>query len=230
MRVPPIEPPPSRYAMPSPEMAPAHGCLAGGGDLEPGTILAAYRRGIFPWPDPEGRLLWWSPDPRAVLPLDAFHESRSLRRTRRCSRFRVTRDQACSAVIAGCAERPEGSWITAEMQRAYERLHVLGWVHSVETWHDDRLVGGVYGVAIGGFFAAESKFHRMSDASKVALAALVEWLGARAFQLLDVQLPTDHLRSLGVVEIPRREYLRLLPAAVAADVSFAASGEREPIL
>lgn len=209
-------------------MAPAHGCLAGGGDLEPGTILAAYRRGIFPWPDPEGRLLWWSPDPRAVLPLDAFHESRSLRRTRRRGAFRVTRDQACGAVIAGCAERPEGSWITPEMQRAYERLHTLGWVHSVEAWHGDRLVGGVYGVAIGGVFAAESKFHRASDASKVALAALVEWLAARGYQLLDVQLPTDHLRRLGVIEMPRHEYLRRLPAAVAANVSFADGLEPTP--
>ncbi len=221
-RVPPIEPPPSRYAMPSPEMAPAHGCLAGGGDLEPGTILAAYRRGIFPWPDPDGRLLWWSPDPRAILPLDGFHESRSLRRTRRRGTFRVTHDEACGAVIAGCAERSEGSWITPEMHRAYERLHGLGWVHSVDVWEGARLVGGVYGVAIGGFFAAESKFHRVRDASKVALAELVEWLGSRGFQLLDVQLPTDHLRRLGVIEISRREYLRRLPAAVAADVTFAA--------
>lgn len=218
--LPPIEPPPSRYAMPSPELAPSHGCLAGGGDLEPGTILAAYRRGIFPWPDRDGRLLWWSPDPRAVLPLDGFHESRSLRRVRGRGIYRITRDQACAAVIAGCAERPEGSWITPAMRRAYEQLHALGWVHSVEAWQDERLVGGVYGVAVGGFFAAESKFHRARDASKVALAELVEWLSASGFLLLDVQLPTDHLRSLGVIEISRREYLRRLPVAVAADASF----------
>jgi leucyl/phenylalanyl-tRNA--protein transferase len=206
--------------MPPAGLAPPHGCLAAGGDLEPGTILAAYRSGIFPWPDPDGRLLWWSPDPRAVLPLDGFHESRSLRRLRRRGVYRVTRDQALAQVIAGCAERAEGTWITPAMRRAYERLHALGWVHSVEVWQGATLVGGLYGVAIGGLFAAESKFHRASDASKVALAALVEWLAARRFHLLDVQLATDHLRTLGVIEIPRDEYLRRLPAALAVETSF----------
>lgn len=206
--------------MPSAALAPAHGCLAAGGDLEPGTVLAAYRNGIFPWPDPDGRLLWWSPDPRAVLPLDGFHESRSLRRLRRRSRYRVTRDRACAAVIAGCAERVEGTWITPAMRHAYERLHALGWVHSVEVWEGERLIGGVYGVAIGGLFAAESKFHRVRDASKVALAELVSWLANRGFALLDVQLATDHLRTLGVIEISRREYLQRLSEALAADPSF----------
>jgi leucyl/phenylalanyl-tRNA---protein transferase len=215
----PIEPSPSRYAMPRAEQAPPHGCLAAGGDLEPGTILSAYRGGIFPWPDPEGRLLWWSPDPRAVLPLDGFHESRSLRRVRRRGRLRVTRDEACEAVIAGCGERVEGTWITPAMRLAYERLHRLGWVHSVEVWDGARLVGGVYGVAIGGFFAAESKFHRVPDASKIALAALVEWLAARGFVLLDVQLATDHLRTLGVIEITRTEYLRRLAHALTVETS-----------
>jgi leucyl/phenylalanyl-tRNA--protein transferase len=204
--------------MPPPESAPPHGCLAAGGDLEPGTVLAAYRRGIFPWPDPDGRLLWWSPDPRAVLPLDGFHESRSLRRVRRGGVYRVSRDEACAAVIAGCADRAEGTWITPAMRRAYERLHALGWVHSVEVWQHTELVGGVYGVAIGGFFAAESKFHRAPNASKVALAELVAWLAADGFELLDVQLATDHLRSLGVVEIARKEYLQRLAAAIGARV------------
>lgn len=206
--------------MPSAELAPPHGCLAAGGDLEPGTVLAAYRNGIFPWPDPSGRLLWWSPDPRAVLPLDGFHESRSLRRVRRRGTYRVTRDQDCAGVMAGCADRDEGTWITPAIRRAYSRLHALGWVHSVEVWRDEVLVGGLYGIAIGGFFAAESKFHRAPDASKVALAELVAWLAERGFRLLDVQLATDHLRSLGVVEIPRREYLRRLPDALAVDASF----------
>lgn len=206
--------------MPSAELAPSHGCLAAGGDLEPGTVLAAYRNGIFPWPDPSGRLLWWSPDPRAVLPLDGFHESRSLRRVRRRGTYRVTRDQDCAGVMAGCADRDEGTWITPAIRRAYSRLHALGWVHSVEVWRDEVLVGGLYGIAIGGFFAAESKFHRAPDASKVALAELVAWLAERGFRLLDVQLATDHLRSLGVVEIPRREYLRRLPDALAVDASF----------
>jgi leucyl/phenylalanyl-tRNA--protein transferase len=202
--------------MPPPESAPPHGCLAAGGDLEPGTVLAAYRRGIFPWPDPDGRLLWWSPDPRAVLPLDGFHESRTLRRVRRGGVYRVSRDEACAAVIAGCADRVEGTWITPEMRRAYERLHGLGWVHSVEVWQGTELVGGVYGVAIGSFFAAESKFHRAPNASKVALAELVAWLAAEGFELLDVQLATDHLRTLGVVEIARKDYLQRLAAAVGA--------------
>ncbi len=211
----PIEPPPSRYVMPAARSAPSHGCLAAGGDLEPGTILAAYRSGIFPWPDQDGRLLWWSPDPRAILPLDGFHESRSLRRLRRLGRYRVTRDQACAAVIAGCADRPEGTWITPAIRDAYGRLHRLGWVHSVEVWDGAVLVGGVYGVAIGGFFAAESKFHRAPNASKVALAELVEWLAAERFRLLDVQLATEHLRSLGVVEITRADYLGRLATALA---------------
>ncbi len=200
--------------MPRTDSAPPHGCLAAGGDLEPGTVLAAYRSGIFPWPDPDGRLLWWSPDPRAILPLDAFHASRSLARLRRRGSYRVTRDRACADVIAGCADRVEGTWITPAMRRAYERLHQLGWVHSVEVWQEEALVGGVYGVAIGRFFAAESKFHRAPNASKVALAELVEWLRSEGFRLLDVQLATDHLKTLGVVEIPRAEYLARLADAL----------------
>ncbi len=203
--------------MPPAASAPSHGCLAAGGDLAPGTILAAYRQGIFPWPDPDGRLLWWSPDPRAILPLDGFHASRRLARLRRQGRYRVTHDGDCAGVIAGCADRAEGTWITPAMRHAYERLHALGWVHSVEVWDEtETLVGGVYGVAIGRFFAAESKFHRAPNVSKIALAALVEWLASEECELLDVQLATDHLRSLGVVEIARAEYLRRLQAAIAA--------------
>ena len=205
--------------MPRTDSAPPHGCLAAGGDLEPGTVLAAYRHGIFPWPDPDGRLLWWSPDPRAILPLDGFHVSRSLARLQRRGTYRVTRDRACADVIGGCAERAEGTWITTGIRRAYERLHQLGWVHSVEVWQGDALVGGVYGVAIGRFFAAESKFHRAPNASKVALAELVDWLGSEGFRLLDVQLATDHLRSLGVIEIPRTEYLARLADALDVSVS-----------
>lgn len=123
-------------------------------------------------------------------------------------------------MVAGCADRTEGTWITPEIRRAYARLHALGWVHSVEVWEGSTLVGGLYGVSIGGFFAAESKFHRAPDASKVALAGLVEWLATRHFGLLDVQLTTDHLRTLGVVEISRAEYLRRLPGALAIDTSF----------
>lgn len=206
--------------MPDPRDAPPHGPIVAGGDLAPGTVLAAYRRGIFPWPDAAGRLLWWSPDPRAVLPLDRLHQSRSLRRLRRRGRFRVTRDHACADVIAACGERAEGTWITPGMRAAYTRLHEDGWVHSVEVWAGDTLAGGSYGVAIGGIFAAESMFHRMTDASKVALAELVEHLRARGFTLLDVQLSTPHLASLGVVEIPRDEYLRRLAAALTLPITF----------
>ncbi|MGH7804947.1 MAG: leucyl/phenylalanyl-tRNA--protein transferase, partial [Candidatus Binatia bacterium] len=132
---PPIEPPPSRYRMPDPRHSPPEGLVAAGGDLEPGTVLTAYRAGIFPWPDREGRVLWWSPDPRAILPLDGFHESQSLRRRRRSGRFQVTVDRAFAAVLAGCADRPEGTWITAGITHAYRRLHRLGWAHSIEVWN-----------------------------------------------------------------------------------------------
>jgi leucyl/phenylalanyl-tRNA--protein transferase len=217
----PIEPAPCVYRMPDAEEALPGGLLASGGDLAPGTLLAAYRGGIFPWPDPTGRLLWWSPDPRAVLPLDGFHESRRLRQRRRSLLSEVTFDRAFGAVIRGCSEkRNEGTWITAEMAAAYERLHSLGWAHSVEVWVEDRLVGGLYGLAIGGFFAAESMFHRVPDASKAALAALVEHLRGRGFELLDVQFLTAHLRSLGGVELPRSEYLRRLAQAIASPVVF----------
>ncbi len=216
----PREPRPSRYRMPDPRAALPNGLLAAGGDLEPGTVLAAYRAGIFPWPDPSERLRWWSPDPRAVLPLDGFHESRSLRRKRRRGAFQVTFDRACAEVLAGCAERSEGTWITPDMKEAYLTLHGLGWVHSVEVWAGERLVGGLYGVAIGALFAAESMFHRASDASKIALAALVERLRANRFTLLDVQLLTPHLASLGAREIPRRDYLARLSAAIASPARF----------
>jgi len=206
--------------MPDPRTALPNGLLAIGGDLEPGTVLAAYRAGIFPWPDPDERLLWWSPDPRAILPLDGFHESRSLRRTRRRAGFRVTFDHAYPRVVEGCADRSEGTWITPAIIAAYVSLHRLGWAHSIEVWAGERLVGGVYGVAIGRFFAAESMFHREPDASKVALAELVEHLRRIGFRLLDVQLPTPHLASLGAVLISRDEYLRRLASAIALDARF----------
>ena len=206
--------------MPDPRLAPPHGLIAAGGDLEPGTLLAAYRCGIFPWPDEEGRLLWWSPDPRGILPLEGFHESRSLRRLRRRRRFRITRDRACAEVIQACADRSGGTWITPAMIAAYVRLHELGWVHSVEVWEGGILAGGVYGVAIGGLFAAESMFHRVRDASKIALAELVAWLQTRGFLLLDVQLLTPHLSSLGAAEIPRTEYIERLRGALGAVPSF----------
>jgi len=188
--------------------------VAIGGDLEPGTLLAAYRSALFPMPvDRRGRIGWWSPDPRAVIPVDSFHVSRSLRRSMR--RFEVSVDERFEDVMRGCADprRPHG-WITDDFVRAYVRLHELGWAHSVEVWEEGALVGGVYGVSIGAFFAGESMFHHATDASKAALAHLVALLASQRGALFDVQWLTPHLASLGAVEIPRSEYLDLLRRAV----------------
>jgi leucyl/phenylalanyl-tRNA---protein transferase len=218
----PTEPPPCAWTFPPPDAAGEDGLLALGADLEPGTLLTAYRAGIFPMPIagvPE--VAWFSPDPRAIVPLDAFSPSRSLRRSAR--RFGVTADRAFGDVVAGCADpRRPGGWITPAVRAAYERLHELGWAHSIEVWDaGGALAGGLYGVEIGGLFAAESKFHVRTDASKVALAALVERLrAAGAPRLLDVQWTTPHLRSLGAVDIPRAEYLARLPAALDAPPAF----------
>lgn len=218
---PPARLPACRFRFPDPAGAHADGLVARGGDLEPGTIVAAYRQGIFPWPYDETALLWWSPDPRAILPLQALHISRSLGRTLRRARFRVTLNAAFGAVIDGCAARKE-TWITPAMRAAYVRLHALGWAHSVEVWGPDQaLAGGLYGVAVGGLFAAESMFHRATDASKVAVVALVQHARRVGTSLLDVQVPTDHLATLGARAVPRAEYLRLLAAALRLRVAFA---------
>jgi leucyl/phenylalanyl-tRNA---protein transferase len=216
----PIEPPPCRWVFPPATEAPARLPLGLGADLAPGTLISAYRAGIFPWPDDAGRLLWWSPDPRAILPLDGFHESRTLSRTRRRRRFGITRDTAFADVMRGCASTHGPTWITPAMFAAYVRLHELGWAHSVEAWDGATLAGGVYGVAVDGLFAAESMFHRAPDASKLALAELVGHLTERGFALLDVQLLTPHLASLGAVEIPRDAYLARLAEARTRAVTW----------
>ena len=165
-----------------PELADEFGLVAVGGDLGPARLLEAYRRGIFPWYDEQTPVLWWSPDPRAVFELDRVHVSQRLRRTIRSGRFTVTVNRDFGAVIRACADRPgEGTWITPEMIEAYERLHRLGYAHSVEAWCGDVLGGGIYGVAVGGLFAGESMFTRVRDGSKVALVALVERLRERGF-------------------------------------------------
>ncbi|MDQ1375562.1 MAG: leucyl/phenylalanyl-tRNA---protein transferase [Actinomycetota bacterium] len=217
----PTEPEPSVWSLPPPEVADADGVVGTGADLEPGTLLAAYRSGMFPMP--YGSVLaWWSPDPRAVLPLEGLRISRSLRRS--MHRYEVRIDTAFEQVIDGCADlrRPSG-WISPEIWAAYVRLHRLGWAHSVEAWSldDGELVGGLYGVAIGGLFAGESMFHRRTDASKAALVALVERMRSRGMPLLDVQWCTPHLESLGAVDIPRAEYLELLAGAISLPVEFA---------
>ena len=198
------------------------GAAALGADLEPGTLLAAYRAGIFPMPiTGVQELPWFSPDPRGVVPLGDFRPSRSLRRSAR--RFAVTADEAFGAVVAGCADpgRP-GAWITPVVRSAYERLHALGWAHSIEVWDaEGALAGGLYGVEIGGLFAAESKFHVRTDASKVALVALVERLrDAGGERLLDVQWTTPHLSALGARDVARAEYLRRLAAALRTPPAF----------
>jgi leucyl/phenylalanyl-tRNA--protein transferase len=213
--------PACRFRFPDPAGADADGLLAQGGDLEPATLVAAYRQGVFPWPSDDTALLWWSPDPRAILPLDALHVSRSLARTVRRARFRVTLNAAFPAVIDGCAARDE-TWITPAVRAAYVRLHGLGWAHSVEVWGPDgTLAGGLYGVAVGGLFAAESMFHRATDASKVAVVALVQHARRVGTTLLDVQVPTAHLATLGARAVSRAEYLTQLAAAVRRPVAFA---------
>lgn len=210
----PAVPPATPWVFPSVEEAEAEGPVAIGGDLEPGTILAGYRAGVFPMPlGRRGRLGWFSPDPRAVLPLDGLRVSRSLRRSVR--RYEVTVDTAFEQVIRACADptRAHG-WIDRRIIESYTLLHDLGWAHSVEAWEGNRLAGGLYGVSIGAFFAGESMFHRATDASKVALVALVEILRTVPGGLLDVQWSTPHLASLGVVEIPRSEYLARAVAAM----------------
>jgi leucyl/phenylalanyl-tRNA---protein transferase len=186
--------------------------VAVGGDLEPATLLEAYSRGLFPM-RVDDVLAWWSPDPRGILPLDGFHASRSLHRSRR--RFDITVDVAFEEVVRACGDpRRAHGWIDASFVEAYTRLHALGWAHSVEAWSGGDLVGGVYGVRIRRLFAGESMFHRVTDASKVALWAAVELLRADGVELFDVQWTTPHLRSLGAVEISRDDYLGALQAAV----------------
>lgn len=187
----------------------------------PRGIEAAYREGIFPMAhEKTGEIWWFRPDPRAILPLDSFHISRSLAKTIRKGLFEVRVNTDFPGVMRGCADRPEGTWISEDFIRVYTQLHRQGKAHSVETWREGRLVGGTYGVALGGAFMAESMFHYETDASKVALAALVERLRRRGFVLLDVQYLTPHLARFGAIEIPHRVYYRLLQYALRLDCRF----------
>lgn len=211
----PVDPGPSRWAFGSPVDADPDGPVAVGADLDPATVLAAYRAGIFPMPVHRGRTLaWWSPDPRGVIPLDGLRVSTSLRKAVR--RHTTTVDAAFDVVLTSCADpRRPGGWITRGIRKAYTRLHQLGWAHSVEAWTaDGRLAGGLYGIAIGGAFFGESMFHRSTDGSKVALVGLVDRLQRGGGRLLDVQWTTPHLVSLGAVDVPRVAYLDLLAEAL----------------
>lgn len=203
-----------------PDRANEYGLVAVGGDLRPAYLLHAYRKGVFPWFDDGDPVLWWSPDPRGIFDLDAFHISRRLLRTLRTDKFHVTINCAFAEVIRGCADREEGTWITPDMVAAYEKLHTLGHAHSVEAWQGEELAGGVYGVAVGGLFAAESMFTRLRDGSKVALAHLVEHLRRRGFTLLDIQMLTEHTATLGATEISRAEYLGRLEEALRLSPAF----------
>ena len=216
----PIEPPPSAWALPRPDDAGDGEVVGVGADLEPGTLLAAYRAGLFPMRlGRRGRIGWWSPNPRGVIPLDGLVVSSSLRRS--CRRFEVRLDTEFEAVMRACADpnRPHG-WIDDEFVATYTALHELGWAHSVETWLDGELVGGLYGVAIDGLFAGESMFYRATDASKVALVMLVDQLRSIGATLLDVQWRTPHLESLGAIEITRAEYSERLSDALTRSVSW----------
>jgi leucyl/phenylalanyl-tRNA--protein transferase len=220
----PTEPPVTGWVFPDLAELPAdHNAddvVGAGADLEPGTLLAAYRQGLFPMPGGSprrrqpSRILWWSPVERGVLPLNGLVVSRSLRQAVRRTEIRV--DTAFTEVVEACADPSrEGAWIDDGIRAAYQRLHELGWAHSVESWRDGELVGGLYGVTVGGLFAGESMFHRATDASKVALVALVDLLRDEHAdrRLLDVQWRTDHLASLGVVSVPRPSYLQQLRVA-----------------
>ena len=199
------------------------GLLAVGGDLGPARLLDAYRHGIFPWGTVETQPLWYNPDPRMVLFPDEFRLSRSLQKTLRAQHFEVRFDSNFAGVMAGCAETPrpgqDGTWITPDMLNAYIRLHELGWAHSVETYVEGDLVGGLYGLAIGRMFYGESMFSRRSDASKVAFAHLIRYLSANQFEMIDCQMRTEHLASLGGREIPRATFLARLMALTAASSS-----------
>ena len=219
----------SRYRFPHASKADSDGFLAAGGDMAPGTLLLAYRNGIFPWTTHP--ITWWSPDPRAIIPLDGVHVSRSLRRTLRRGAFRVSFDREFRAVMEGCAKPRDGreeTWISPRFITAYCRLHEVDHAHSVEVWEGDDLVGGLYGVSIGGFFAGESMFSNVSDASKVALVSMAKKLTASGFALFDVQLMTPHLQSMGAIEVPREEYLRRLAAATELPVDFTAADSTGP--
>ncbi|BBH17333.1 leucyl/phenylalanyl-tRNA--protein transferase [Nocardioides baekrokdamisoli] len=211
----PIEPEPSPWIFPdarSPEFD--DDLVAVGADLAPGTLLAAYRSGLFPMPGPQGEIWWYSPVHRGILPLDGLRVTRSL--TKSLKRFEIRVDTAFVEVVRACADPSrDGAWIDEEIISAYAQLHELGWAHSVEAWQDGVLVGGLYGLSIGGLFAGESMFHHVRDASKAALVGLVDLLGADGTsRLLDVQWQTDHLASLGVIEISRADYLTLLGVAL----------------
>lgn len=208
-----------RILFPSPEFAEEDGLLAVGGDLSAKRLILAYSLGIFPWFSDDSQILWWSPDPRLVLFPCELKVARSLRRIVRKARYSITMDVAFEDVVRSCAEVPrkssEGTWITPGMRRAYRELHKQGVAHSVEAWHEETLVGGLYGIALGGAFFGESMFSMMDDSSKVAFTQLVRYLSQRGFSIIDCQVRTPHLMGFGAREIPRAEFLVIMRKALA---------------
>ena len=189
--------------------------------LDPGRVIHAYRNGIFPMALEAGRIGWFSPDPRGIIPLDTFHVPARLARLMRQARYSVTTDQAFEPVMQACAaDREDGTWISDDIIECYTTLHRLGLAHSIEVWSGTQLAGGLYGVHLGGAFFGESMFHRARDASKVALVSLVDRLQRRSFKLLDIQWVTPHLEQFGAIEISREAYLERLAAAIAADAAW----------
>jgi leucyl/phenylalanyl-tRNA--protein transferase len=189
--------------------------------IDPALLVRAYRKGVFPMALEDGEIGWFSPDPRGILPIETFHVPARLARLVRQAPYEIVIDRAFEAVMRACAERPrEGTWISEEIIESYTALHRLGLAHSVEAWRGDALVGGLYGVHLGGAFFGESMFHRATDASKLALVALVDRLARRGFTLLDTQWITPHLAQFGAIEIPRTDYLRRLDDALKRDCSF----------
>ena len=207
--------PPSAWAFPPASQADEDGIVGIGADLDAPTLVAAYRGGMFPWPHGWPSLPWFSPDPRAVIRPETLHVSRSLQRTLRRSGWHTTCDLAFDAVVDGCASaRNDGTWITPAMIDAYARLHDLGWAHSIEVWDDDSLVGGLYGVQVGAVFTGESMFSRVRDASKVAMCDVLDRFAEAGGQVLDAQLMTAHLASMGAIPVSRQRWLAELAELV----------------
>lgn len=224
--------PPAAWRFPDPAEADEDGIVGVGADLDPATVVHAYRNGIFPWPHPGMPLPWFSPDPRGLLTPTTLHVSRSLRRRLRRCGWTATVDRAFAEVVAGCArprssgdDRKDATWITDAMAAAYRRLHDLGWAHSIEIWDEGELIGGLYGVQVGGCFTGESMFHDRSDASKAALVELVRRFTAAGGTVIDVQLTTDHLRSMGARDVPRGRFLGLLQRIRGHDVRLSLAEE-----
>jgi len=210
----------ARYWL-DPEDSDEWGLVGVGGDLEPSTMVRAYSEGVFAWFNAGDPILWWSPEPRAIIELDALHVSRRLARTMRSGHFRVSFDEAFDAVVDGCADREGGTWITASMKQMYAAMHKLGIAHSVESWVGGELAGGIFGISIGGFFAGESMFTNLTDGSKVAMASLFARLRQQGYALFDTQMCTEHTIRMGAIEIPRSVYLgRLADAVTKRGVRF----------